>query len=168
MNPLLVSFGTWHLVMFEFKTRKNAKIVLTQRTMEAWRIFFLQNKRKTFPFLPASCLWAYFRFQDHSLHLSSRELLFSSFFRCLFSTMSKKKLLCWRVSKPQKKLHLRLIPKNEKVKKNFDSSFFLGGAAGNLPFKNFWEKVVFSSNFTLFCLFLRHVQCFVIFFPFFC
>ena len=48
--------------------------------------------------------------------------------------------------------------KERESKKNIDLSFFLGMAAGNLPFKNFWKKVVFSSNFTWLSLFLRHAQ----------
>ena len=80
----------------------------------------------------------------------------------------QKKVTFLKCLKSQK---IRASPSDTKEwesKKKFDLSFFLGMAGGNVWIQNFWKKVVFSSNFTRFSLFLRHAQWIVIFFRFFC
>ena len=130
--------------------------------------FFLKRTVKHFLFFQHLAFEHTFVFRTTAFILALESCFLALFSDVFFQQWAKKSYFVHVSQSPQKKLHLRLIPKNEKVKKNFDSSFFLGGAAGNVWIQNCWEKVVFSSNFTCFSLFLRHAQWIVFFFPFFC
>jgi hypothetical protein len=142
------------------KPRKMLKSGSEKKRKKHQQLFFASTeKSKTVSFFSTSFDWAHSRFSDHSLYLSSGEFFFNCFFRRRFSTENKKKLLCWVVSKTKKNYASPSDIKKWEGKKHIALFFFL---------VNFWKKIVFSSNFSWFSLFLRKLQCVLIFFRFFC